>query len=385
MTRIRPIWTTTEEAWMREHPDATYEDFRAVFGEARNYQGWRIKRQRLGIATAQYNQGEAGREQAMQRMADQADRNLDPSRLPDAEPDIPTDADALERLFSAYKEVHRASRDISRPLKSHHWYADGDQPVGICFVGDVHAGGNIDYDRFEDDIRLIRETDGLHVVFMGDLIDNFKPQAKSGTGLYHALFGSPDLQVAYITTRLRQVRAPKAIALCGGNHEAFDGRWAGIDRLPALASDIGVPYFTEAGGSILAHVGEHRYHLVCKHDYVGKSQLNKGNSGRRLWNEWSWEWANADAVVLAHLHEPYLDQSMRKGEVVTTLRGGTFKIDDEWAESKGYRPAYGVPLVILYPDERRLVPFHGASFRDGVRFLVNERARSASREHEASA
>jgi hypothetical protein len=167
--------------------------------------------------------------------------------------------------------------------------------------------------------------------------------------------------------------------MLGGNHEAFDGVWAGIDRLPALAKDLGTVYFTEAGGSLFAHVGEHRYHLILKHDYTGKSRLNKGNSARRLWEEWPWSFENADVVALAHLHEPHMEQPMRKGQKVTYLRCGTYKVHDEWSESKGYRPSYGVPMVILYPDQRKVFPIHGEDFLEGVRFLHSERAAYAAR------
>lgn len=314
-------------------------------------------------------------QRALLEMHRQADRNLGMTGATEREEiEVPEDEVSLERMFSAYKEVRNAANDLPGPARQTHWYAPDSLPTGICFIGDVHAGGNIEYELFERDLSLIRDTEGLHAVAMGDLIDNFKPQAKSGTGLYYALFGNPDLQVAYITVRMRWIRS-KLIALCGGNHEGFDGRWAGIDRLPALARDLGTVYFTEAGGSVFAHVGDHRYHLVCKHDYTGKSRINRGNSARRLWDEWSWSFENADAVVLAHLHEPHLEQPIRKGQQVVYLRSGTYKIHDEWAESRGYRPTYGVPMVVLYPDSRRIIPFHGEHYLEGVRFLQAERAR----------
>lgn len=367
------------EAYIAANPD-DFDGFAAGWpGFSRD--AWRSKRNRLraagltgsrALSTAEHEETRRAALIAMQR---QADRNLGMGGGEEEEPiEIPDDEEALEELFAAYMRVGQANRAMSRPVKTRHWYAPDALPQGIAMIGDVHAGNDIEYDLFERDLRLVRDTDGLYVAYMGDLIDNFKPQAKSGTGLYHALFGNPDLQVAYVTTRTRWTQG-KALVLCGGNHEGFDGRWAGIDRLPALAKDIGATYFTEAGGSIFAHVGEHRYHIVVKHDYRGKSQINKGNSARRLWDEWAWSFENADAVILAHLHEPHMEQPIRKGQKVVYLRTGSYKTHDAWAESNGYRPMYGVPLVVMYPDERSIVPFHGEDFVKGVRFLEAERAR----------
>jgi len=208
---------------------------------------------------------------------------------------------------------------------------------------------------------------------MGDYLDNYKPQAKSGTGTYHSLFASPTEQLAYVTTRLR-IAQGKWLCLAQGNHDAWDGKWAGIDRLPALANDLGAPYFSERGGTLMMHVGKTRYVVIVKHDYRGRSQINKSASQGRLFDNWP-EWTNADVICLAHLHEPDMHQTMRKGQTVTYLRSGTYKIHDEWAESAGYKPSYGVPMVVLYPGTRKIVAFSGENFEEAVQFLQQARER----------
>lgn len=365
-----PFWTPEEEAALREEPD--FEAF-AKRIPWRSQHAWRQKRAHLGLP----NETEQRRmtlnvdpiDLARERMLRQADRNLDMN----AEDELPQSEEALERLFMILRAERLALHEVYPTVRTKHWYApEPALPVGLCGVGDVHAGGDIEYELFERDLELIRDTDGLFPIFMGDLIDNFKPQAKSGTGLYEALIGRPDLQTAYIATRTRWVK-DKIVAMCKGNHEGFDGRWAGIDSMSALARDLGCTYFTEAGGSIFAYVGDHRYHIICKHDWRGRSSINKGNAARRIWDEWPWSFESADAVLLAHLHEPHSEQPMRKGQPVAYLRTGTYKLRDSWAESNGYRPSYGVPMLILYPDERRIIPIHGDNFLQAVRFLIAER------------
>lgn len=300
-------------------------------------------------------------------------------RAPGMPEELPEDPAALERLFSAYREVVAAGGEIAgKPSKRLDWRPVEDGPVGVAFVSDIHAGASIDYERFESDLRTIRDTDGLYAIINGDLTENTKPQAKSGSALYSAVFGAPGLQLAYMATRLGWIAEPprhKLLAIVEGNHDGFDGRWAGIDRLPDLAKHLGAEYFTETGGSVFVHLGGQTYHIVVRHNHAGISQLNKGNSARRLYDEWPWASEHADVIALAHTHEPHLEQVQRKGEVVTYVRSGTYKIRDEWAENNGWRSAYGVPVVVLWPGERRVVAFHGSQFGEAVEYLRMARER----------
>ncbi len=305
----------------------------------------------------------------IRQAAERFENNVQNQRAPGMPPELPTDPEALERLFAAYREVVAASDALdSAPTKRLDWKPPGSMPVGIAWMSDIHAGGKILYERFEQDLSTIGDTDGLFLCVNGDLTDNTKPQGKSGTALYAAVMGAPGLQLAYVATRLEAVRH-KLLVIAEGNHDGFDGRWAGIDRLPDLTKHLGCEYFTETGGSIFATVGGHTYHLVMRHNHRGNSQISKGNSARRLWDEWPWSFENADVVALAHTHEPHLEQVMRKGEIVTYLRSGTYKISDEWAENNGWRSAYGVPITVLFPGERKIVAFHGSQFIEGVNYL----------------
>lgn len=317
----------------------------------------------------------------IRQAAELHERLLASHRTPGLPEELPDDPEALERLFAAYREVVSASEALDgAPTKRTDWVSPVSGPIGIAFISDIHAGARIDYERFEQDLEAIATTDGLYLCVNGDLTENSKPQSKSGTALYAAVFGAPGLQLAYITTRLERVR-DKLLVIAEGNHDGFDGRWAGIDRLPDLTRHLGCEYFTETGGSLFAHVGGYAYHIVVRHNHRGNSQINKGNSARRLWDEWPWAFENADIIALAHTHEPHLEQVMRKGEVVTYLRSGTYKTSDEWAENQGWRSSYGVPMVVLFPGERRIVSFHGAQFREAVEYLKMKRTGGLASDH----
>jgi hypothetical protein len=298
-----------------------------------------------------------------------------PQEPPPVDPapvEVPEDEEAILRLYAAYKAVRLAMNGLGEPERVKEWNAPVEGPIGICFIGDVHMGGNVEMELFDRDLELVRETDGLYTILMGDLVDNFNPNAKNGIGVCEGVIPDSSKQVAIITTLLRTIRT-KIIAVCQGNHEAWDGKWAGIDRLEALAADLGATYFTEAGGSVFAYVGDERYHIITKHQTRG----GKRNGANTLYNEWPWTRVRPDAVVLAHLHEPTAEQPIRNGEQVAYLRCGSYKLQDEYAAGHGFRALYGVPIIVVYPDTRKIIPFHGEHFTDGVRFLQQERARYA--------
>lgn len=299
------------------------------------------------------------------------DTSMAPFTRLEAPDDTPEDEDALDHIYDAYKAMRNAYNGLGEPTRIAEWHAPVSGPIGICFIGDIHMGGNIELELLDRDLALVRETPGLYTVYMGDLVDNYKHQAKSGSGLYEGIINDSSKQVGLVLKVSRPLaERKKIIAVNKGNHEEFDGKYAGIDRTEALASELGAVYFTEAGGSIFVYVGGYRYHIICKHQFRG----GKRNGANLIYNEWPWTRERPDVVTLAHLHEPSLEQPIRNGEQVTYLRGGTYKIHDEYAASKGYRCYYGVPMVVLMPDERKVIPFMGESFLEGVRFLNMVRA-----------
>lgn len=254
-----------------------------------------------------------------------------------------------------------------------------ERPIGLAFFSDTHIGaGGVEYGRLRADLETLRVTDGLHGVFLGDAIENTKVHSKSASALYEAREPNPRRQVAWAKSLLG-IAAGKWLAFCQGNHDAFDYRAAGVDRMPDLAQALRVPYFSEAGGTLRLRVngnapgglapGEHEYVAVVKHQYGGQSKINKSNSARRLWDEWPRAWDSADIVALAHLHEPDLHVTQRRGRDVHWLRSGTYKTRDNWAEAQGFAPRYGVPVVILFPGERKLLSFPGPYFADAVGML----------------
>jgi hypothetical protein len=67
--------------------------------------------------------------------------------------------------------------------------------------------------------------------------------------------------------------------------------------------------------------------------------------------------------------KPDTHQKEIKTQTVAHLRGGTYKSYDPYASKNGYVPEYGVPLVLLNPDEKEIIPFHARNWKRGVEML----------------
>lgn len=302
-------------------------------------------------------------------------KSLNPERYEiDPDPDIPVpsgDAEDAEweEYFSHLEEAASLRTGIGLAVKHVNWDAPDDgKPIGIAFIGDIHAGANIDYKRFRSVIEAIANTDGLYAVCMGDVWENAKHLSKAGNALYTSVFASPKDQFEYIKRRFAICR-DKWIVLLSGNHDSRDYATAGIDRFPELCEGLGVPYMDESGGTLSLGVGTQRYIAGVKHTWRGKSQLNKTNLHRRFWDEWH-EWQNCDIVATAHLHDPISHSEMRKGRAVAYIQTGAFKTKDAWAEMQGFKPSFGVPVVLLYPDSHMVIPLPGSHFDEAVRLLT---------------
>lgn len=352
----RRQWSEDEIAFLVEHgPQAAAER------TGRSWHSCRSKYNKLGLYLSE--------------RVDEEDELTAPIELPagkitKAKPD-PSEKE-LESLFE-YLEKAEAARDgLSPTQQTITVTAPDNMPTAVAWMSDIHAGASgVDYARFRKDIDVIAKTEGLYTIVNGDLLENAKVMSKAGNALYHAAFANPREQYLYVLTRMRKMKH-KILAILSGNHDSRDAAYAGIDRLPQLCRELDVPYGTEAGMTTYLEVGSQKYTLVTKHDYQGKSNITKTNSARRLWTEWPHSWEAADVISLAHLHEPNIAVQQQRGRDVVWMRSGAYKVVDEYALSKGYKSVYGVPLVVFFPDTRKMVPF--IDFDEGVRYLNTVRA-----------
>lgn len=282
---------------------------------------------------------------------------------PEVAPVLPPRGDTpIDKYYELVKQLSSVSRDLKAETRTIEWTSPVDGWVGLAFPGDLHIGGAIDYDQLEADLDLIEATEGLWCVGLGDYANNFQAASKLLKAMAEDIVpGSEDqmMLVAHVMGRTR-----KWLAVLEGNHDG----WSGSQGVKALSERLGCPHVTEAGCALKIVAGTQRYVGYLKHQFTGHSNLNTSNESRRMWNEFP-EWENADFTVLAHYHQPDTHQKEIKTQTVVHLRGGTYKQHDPYARKHGYVPEYGVPLVLLNPDEREIIPFHARNWRRGVELL----------------
>lgn len=379
-------WSPAEDDWLKQ--SRSYEHYCVLAGnEAREKGQAQNRRRRIQDSLTadeklpRWSSGE---------IPDEAMESTVQSTVLDALPDIPEpeppDSDD-DKLWDEYFELREASilkflEITERDDKTVRWKSPDDLPVGVCLCSDQHYGGFIRIDLLKRDIDLIANTEGLYAIGGGDWMDNYKPVGKAATGLFSASDPNPGHQYRRMV-RLLKPSAGKWLVVMAGNHDdGWDMRSAGIARVPDLAKELDAPYASEAGCTLHLEVGWQRYTAFAKHTFRGTSGINKGNAARNMWNDWPWAWENADFVCLSHLHENHMEAVTRHGRDVVYLRSGSYKSGigtDGYAESKGYRPEWGVPMVILFPDKRRLLAFKGQDFIEGIETLRMWREEYATR------
>jgi hypothetical protein len=242
-------------------------------------------------------------------------------------------------------------------------------PVGVCFWSDWQLGANgVMLRQLKADAEVIRQTDGLYTFVTGDLIQNFNA-AKHPYALPDCILPDPRDQIKLVRWVLNRVGPEKIEGMVTGNHEYNSKRGAGLSPCEEWAREMKVPYLWH-GGVVTYKVGAQSYTLGIRHKFRGESGINTTNAQRTMYEQW----APADVEVLGHLHYNDLQKRRKPGRETTWLRSGSYlKWDDHAMDAGGFMGSWGIPIIILYPDDHRVLPIYGADFYTGLRVLAAER------------
>lgn len=95
---------------------------------------------------------------------------------------VPT-SDDINEYYNQLKEIEKAKENLDTKQTCATITLEEDKPVLIAFSGDWHIGAQgLDYEQFDSDRKLIKETDGAYFIGMGDYIDNASPHHHKNTG-----------------------------------------------------------------------------------------------------------------------------------------------------------------------------------------------------------
>jgi hypothetical protein len=269
-----------------------------------------------------------------------------------------------DNIYDYYEKLKQLDKSIdtmdTKQTKTH-VKLDDHKPVGIAFTGDWHTGEHgIDYKQMDEDRELITGTEGVYAILMGDYKGNYKP-TKHPSGTYTQV-ASPSMQDLLIKEFFDQYKGT-ALAAITGCHDQWDFAISGRDLMTEMCS-IAKCVNLWHGGGINIELGNQQYKIRARHKFKGESDLNTTNTQRRLLNFFG----PCDVICVAHKHYPDMQQSDKMGQDVIYLRSGSYKVYDEFGQQLGgYEGKAGVSIVILYPDEKKIVPFK--NLRDGITHL----------------
>lgn len=277
---------------------------------------------------------------------------------------IPTDED-IEQYYIALKNVNNAMDNLDTKQTKMTITINDDKPIGLAFWGDQHNGSRgIDYEQLDKDKESIIETDGLYYIGMGDYKEN-------QNALIHAngvneQIASPGMQ-DYLVMKIIRETKEKALALIRGCHDDWDKRVGDKDFISTLC-EIADCVNLWHGGGININLGSQTYKIRARHKFKGESEINTTNAQRRLLQAFG----PADVIAIAHKHFPDMQVLEQMEQQVIYIRSGSYKIYDEFGQKiGGYKGKVGVPVVVIFPNEKKLVPFR--NLEDGISYLKSVR------------
>jgi hypothetical protein len=236
-----------------------------------------------------------------------------------------------------------------------------DKPIGIVQTGDWHIGCiGFDFETFNADMETFETTDGLYLIDAGDGINNDNPLIHPKSNTTDQMDRQMQLDFyKHFSMRL----SDKWLARTLGCHVDWDIKTSGKDPIESLCREMKKPYL-KYGGTLYIELNGIEYSWMVRHKYRSESKINTTNAQRVMADSFG----KRDVVSLAHLHFPDLAAHIKEGEQIIYLRSGSYKVGDEFGrEIGGYRGTPVFPMVILFPDRKRAIPFR--DYREGLYML----------------
>ena len=280
------------------------------------------------------------------RKARKGDIEFQDKKSPAVDNEVLNYIEKMKQLKAAAQNLN--TRQVKASIRVY-----SDKPIGVAFWSDWHLGAiGTDYELFQRDQRIIRDTEGLYYFGGGDYTDNYilgTPPA----GHYEALI-PPGMQCQVALYHAKQTR-DKALALVRGCHDDWVKKAGDIDFMEAMCLEAQAVNLWH-GGEFTIKLGGQNYLWRIRHKYKYQSSLNLENAMRRI-NEIQ---GPCDIAAEAHLHDGYIMERHLMGEYRVMVRGGSYKVWDEYGQKlAGYKGKPSVPVIILFPDKRKMVPVLG--------------------------
>ncbi len=248
--------------------------------------------------------------------------------------------DLIARRAAAYARRHEAKE--ANELIQVNVQIEG--PYGILHKGDPHVDDDgCDWPTLLRHIEIIDQTEGFFAANVGDLTNNWIGRLARLYASQGTTAGDAWRMVEWLIQRLRW------LYIIGGNHDAWSGA---ADPVRWLAAQAGVNYKWHGMRLALRSPNGCEVRVNARHDFAGTSQWNGAHAPAKAARM---GWARDHIYTCGHRHmAAHSTLFFNNGEhVAHALRVGSYKVHDDFAESKGF-PKENMPAVatIINPHAR---------------------------------
>lgn len=251
-------------------------------------------------------------------------------------PSLPDEGAPIDELIAArvkaFTRKHEAKE--ARQLISVQVNIDG--AYGLIHFGDPHIDDDgCDWPTLQHHLDLVDRTEGLFAINSGDSQNNW-------VGRLARLYANQST-TASDAVRLVEwlIGRVKWLAIIGGNHDAWSG--AG-DPVRWFARNAGSLYEWHGLRLALQSPNGCEIRLNARHDFAGTSQWNGAHAPAKAARM---GWNRDHLYTCGHRHAAAYNMLVfdNGAHVAHAIRVGTYKVYDDFAESKGF-PRENLPACL---------------------------------------
>ena len=271
---------------------------------------------------------------------------------------------SVDKAIARAKALWRATLIDRERRKRQAVTFSGEGPICIMFMADSHAGSaGVNYDRLFEEADIISSTPDTHVVYVGDIVDQFVLQSMSQIRFHTSLTVPEEWAIA---RGLLELLAHKIIVSVAGNHDNWTNMLVGVDYFKDIVSQIS-PDALYGVHQVLfkLKVGDAEWRVKARHKWRGVSIHNPTlgiERAARLDGDF-------DVGIGGHTHVAGLCRPfVNAGKTGYAVLCGSPKEEDEFADRIGFpKSNESITVPLVFTPGQSIITF--ATVRDASDYM----------------
>jgi len=287
-------------------------------------------------------------------------------RMP-AEPVLQSDKAVGDFNWQEWSEWVKDGQKLRKKASSSQTHAkitlgDGTKPVILAMLGDLHLGSwGVDYEKLETITAEIKQTAGLYIALMGDLVE-MAIKMRSVLEVVGQVL-TPEQQLQFLESWIEEI-APKVAFSVWCNHAVErEEKASGISSVKNLLNKRSV-YFNGIGHADIT-VGEQLYKIAASHKFRGGSVFDATAGPKRYMRL---EAHDREIALQGDLHRPGISSYVEGGEHKVAMTSSTLQLASSYAQRYFSLKTWPVfPCLVLRHDRHEKIPFW--SLQDALAYV----------------